>query len=79
MDSKEGWGFVDTLTGGSRKAHFFEDTGRSLCDGWLALGTPRWLINQWPLQRVERAHCARCWREYWKDYQNKALAEAATS
>ena len=58
-----GWGYVDTMTGGSHKAHYFENDGRSLCGKWLALGTPRWLLNQAVEQRHPKTHCVSCWRK----------------
>lgn len=68
MPTNEGWGFLDTLTGGTLSAHYFTTKGESLCRRWLALGTPRYLLNQdtpatWvPPQKFRRSlHCKGCW------------------
>jgi hypothetical protein len=54
------WGYVDTLTGGSHKAHLFHENGRSACGRWLALGEPRPLIDQEPKVKAKH-HCSLCW------------------
>lgn len=58
-----GWGYIVSLQGGSTKAHFFNEDGRSLCGGWLSLGDPRWLIDQQPKERDKHVHCKSCWEK----------------
>lgn len=56
---KEGWGNLDN----ARDAHYFTVDGRSLCNRWLALRSPRWESYQELGAAPTKGTCKTCWKK----------------
>lgn len=54
-----GWGSLVN----ARDAHYFEADGRSLCNRWLAFGTPIWESNQELGTEPTPGTCKTCWKK----------------